>query len=328
MSDMTVMQTIYAREFVQIFEQKQSILRGTVTTEGDVRGNQYVFIIEGAAAIAVTRGASGNIPYAADNQTSTTCTLYEYHHLARKNQFNIESSSVPQRLSMQRRGVVSINQRTDQLILAQLNTTTYNTGTTGGEGTGANSLGRMLTACELLDVNYVPDDGERYGLLTPKAWAFAMKIDQFVNKLYVAEDTKPYMNQAMWYDWNGVKWTRHPNLPGTGTASASCFVYHKNAIGHALNLGEMQTYIGYRQEQDYSWARVSAYMGAQILQPAGTMTRKCCKRRNLPWLIIPLNCIRLLSAATVLTSGNTGVLTTMPQLCKRRAISLMHRFAV
>lgn len=266
MSDLSVLQTIYAREFVQIFEQKQSILRGTVTTEGDVRGNQYVFIIEGQASTAVTRGASGNIPYASDNQSSATCSLTEYHHLARKNQFNIEASSVPQRLSMQRRGVVSINQRTDQLILAQAATTTNNTG-----AAAANSLSKMLYACQILDSNYVPDDGERYGLLSPKAWAFAMKIEQFTSKLYVAEDTKPFMSQSMWYDWNGVKWTRHPNLPGTGTASCSCFVYHKNALGHALNLGEMQTYIGYRQEQDYSWARVSAYMGAKMLQIPGVV---------------------------------------------------------
>lgn len=267
MSDLSVLQTIYAREFVQIFEQKQSILRGTVTTEGDVRGNQYVFIIEGQASTAVTRGASGNIPYAADNQSNATCSLTEYHHLARKNQFNIEASSVPQRLSMQRRGVVSINQRTDQLILAQAATTTNTTG-----AAGANSLSKMLYACQILDTNYVPDDGERYGILSPKAWAFAMKIEQFTSKLYVAEDSKPFMNQSMWYDWNGVKWTRHPNLPGTGTAASYCFVYHKNALGHALNLGEMQTYIGYRQEQDYSWARVSAYMGAKMLQIPGVVS--------------------------------------------------------
>ena len=266
MSDLTVLATIYAREFTKVFEQKQAFVRGTVTTEGDVRGNQYIFIIEGAAAAAVTRGASGNIPYAADNQSSQTCTLAEYHHLARKNNFNIAASSVPQRNSMQTRGVVSINQRTDQLVFSQMATTSYNTG-----AATAASLGMALHTCAMLDTNYVPDDGERYGLLTPNAWAQMMKINQWTSWDWVGENDKPFMKQTQWREWNGVKWARHPNLPGTGTASASCFVYHKNAVGHGLNEGEMMTRIGIQDEQDYSWARTTAYMGAQMLQTGGVV---------------------------------------------------------
>ena len=66
------MQTLYSKEFVIAYEQKQSFLRGTVSTEGEIKGNNFVFIVEGTADEAVTRGANGNIPYAADNQSSAT----------------------------------------------------------------------------------------------------------------------------------------------------------------------------------------------------------------------------------------------------------------
>ncbi len=266
MADLTVMATIYANEFTTVYEQKQSFVRGTVTTEGVVNGNEYVFIIEGAAAPAVTRGASGNIPCAADNQSSTTCTLAEYHHLARKNNFNIASSSAPQRESMQRRGTTSINQRTDQLIFSQMATTSYNTG-----AAAALTLGMMLKAGAILDTNYVPDDGERYGLLSPNAWAQAMKINQWTSWDWVGENNRPFMRQTQWREWNNIKWARHPNLPGTGTASASCFVYHKSAVGHGLNGGEQMTRIGVQEEQDYSWARTTAYMGGKMLQGGGVV---------------------------------------------------------
>jgi hypothetical protein len=265
MADNTTMQTIYSKEFVSAYEQKQSYLRGTISTEGDIKGNVFVFIIEGAADTAVTRGANGNIPYASDDQTNTSCTLNEYHHLARKNNFNVFSSSVPQRLSMQRRGTVSINNRTDQLIITELATTTY--AANGGSAIAGMTLGPLLEACAILDQNKVPDDGERYGLLSPKAWGQAMKITQFASRDFVPD--QPFMKYTQWREWNGVKWCRHPTLPGVGTATASCFVYHKAAAGHGLNMGEMVTKVGNNDEQDYSWARTSAYQGAKALQVGG-----------------------------------------------------------
>ena len=265
MADTTIMQTLYSKEFVSAFEQKQSFLRGMVTTEGDVKGNNFIFIIEGVADAAVTRGANGNIPYASDDQSSATCALAEYHHLARKNNFNIYSSSVPQRLSMQRRGIVSINYKTDQLILAQFANATLSTN--GGAAVAGMTLGVMLESTAILDEQKVPDDGERYGLLTPRAWAWAMKLNQFSSGDWVSD--KPYMKHTQWRDWNGVKWARHPNLAGVGTASASCFVWHKSAVGHGMNMGEMVTKVGTNDEQDYSWARTSAYQGAKSLQLGG-----------------------------------------------------------
>lgn len=263
--DNTVMQTIYGKEFVSAYEQKMSYLRGTVTTEGDIKGNTFVFIVEGVADTAVTRGANGNIPYASDDQSSATCTLNEYHHLARKNNFQIASSSVPQRLSMQRRGVNSINSKTDALILTELATTTY--AANGGVAIAGLTIAGLLEACAILDQNGVPDDGERYGLLSPKAWAQAMKINQFSSGDWVSD--KPFMKYTQWRNWNGVKWARHPFMTGVGTASSSNFVYHKMAVGHGLNMGEMVTKVGQNDEQDYSWARTSAYQGAKALQVGG-----------------------------------------------------------
>jgi len=263
--DNTVMQTLYGKEFVSAYEQKQSYLRGTVTTEGDVKGDKFIFIIEGAADEAVTRGANGNIPYASDDQTSATCQLAEYHHLARKNNFNVFSSSVPQRLSMQRRGIVSINNKTDNLILTQLATTTF--AANSGNAVAGLTLAAVLESVAILNANKVPNDGERYGLLSPMAYAHLMKVNQFASGDWVSD--KPFMKHVHWRNWMDVKWCVHPNLPGVGTGTASCFVYHKASVGHGINMGEMVTKIGQNDEQDYSWARTSAYQGAKALQVSG-----------------------------------------------------------
>lgn len=262
MTDATILQTKYNNEFTTNYEQKMSLLRGTITTEGEVKGDKFVFIIESVADVAVERGADGLIPVADDSQSSTTCTLKEYHHLARKKNFNVYASSVPQRMSMQNRGVISLNNRTDQLIIDEFEQTTFNT-----SSAQTASLGLLLEACSILDDNYVPDDGERYGLLTPKAWGFMMKVPQFTSQFYVPD--RPFMRYTQWRQWNGVKWCRHPNLPNKGQATAKCFVYHKFSTGHGLNQGDMQTKVGTNDEQDYSWARTTAYQGAKLLLAAG-----------------------------------------------------------
>jgi hypothetical protein len=256
---------LYNSEFTSNFEQKQSILRGTVTTKGEVKGDNFIFIIEGLADAAVERGANGLIPVADDGQTSETCNLKEYHHLARKKNFNIYASSVDQRMSMQRRGVTSTNYRTDQLILAQLDGSAYDTSAVAANLAEWSS--NIMEACTTLDENFVPRDGERYGLLTPKAWANTMAIKQFASSDWVPD--RPFMKYTQWRWWNDVKWAMHPNLPGKGTAEAHCFVFHKGSTGHALNMGPMHSKVGQNDEQDYSWARTTSYQGSKLLIDEG-----------------------------------------------------------
>ncbi len=268
--DNTVLQSLYNSEFTSNFEQKQSLLRGTVTTKGNVKGDNFIFIIEGLADAAVERGANGLIPVADDTQTSESCQLKEYHHLARKKNFNIYSSSVDQRLSMQRRGVTAMNYRTDQLILAQLDTSAYDsTSVATNLSEWSQSL---MEATIVLDENFVPRDGERYGLLTPKAWHNCMAIKQFASSDWVPD--KPFMKLTQWRVWNDVKWAMHPNLPGKGTSAAHCIVFHKGAAGHALNMGEMSNAVGRNEEQDYSWARTTSYQGSKLLIDEGVFILK------------------------------------------------------
>jgi hypothetical protein len=269
MADNTVTQTLYNTEWTEAYEQKQSWLRGTVQTKGDVNGESFVFILEGDADEAVTRGANNNIPYADDDQTSTSVTLAEYHHLARKTNFNIYSSSVDQRLSMQRRGVISTNKKTDVLILAQFDATTYDT---NSGSAAAASLALLSESVAIMDANGVPRDGERYGVLTPMAWQQMMKVNQFSSGDWVSD--MPFMRYTEWRVWNSVKWSIHPFLTGVGTSTAKCFIWHKWAVGHALNKGAMQTRIGQNEEHDYSWARTTSYQAAKLLRAGGVVRIK------------------------------------------------------
>jgi hypothetical protein len=240
------------------------MFRGTVKTKGDVNGNTFKFILGPTADMAVERGSNGDIPLMADNQTNAECTLKEYHHLVQKNRFNINSSSVDQRMIMQQQGIASMNKRTDDLIITELATTAYDS----GAAAAASSIGWLLEAQAILGENDVPvDDGAIWCALTPMAHAQLLRTAQASSSDYI--DERPFMKMRKIREIAGVKVFRSTALPGSGSASASCFMWHEDAVGHAMQMGEQNTAVDYESKHDRSWARTSSYQGAKMLQDEG-----------------------------------------------------------
>lgn len=264
MSD-TAFQTQYRQEFIAGFEQNQSLVRSTVTTEAVIKGSSAVFLVaDSGGATAVTRGVNGLIPARADNLTQNTCTLAEWHDLVRKTGYNVFASQGDQRAIMQMTTMGVLNRKMDQDIITELNTATNDTGaaTTG-------SLGLVMHAVTILGNNEVPMDGNISGLITPAMYAYLMQTKEFASVDYV--NNKPFANGMTMFRWAGVNWIVHPNLPGKGTSAEKCFVYHRSAIGHAVDTKGLQTPVGYDDEQDYSWARATAFMGSKLLQDDGVV---------------------------------------------------------
>jgi hypothetical protein len=121
----------------------------------------------------------------------------------------------------------------------------------------------------------VPWDSNVYALITPAFEGYLYQTTEFGSSDYVGK--KPIDGADLaWRDqltmrfWMGVNWCVHPNLPGKGTTAAKCFMYHKTAVGHAFDTGGgLNTAIGYNDEQDYSYARATSFMGSVKLQDSG-----------------------------------------------------------
>lgn len=259
----TAFQKLYRQEFIAGFEQMDSLVRKTVTTEATVKGNEAVFLVaDSGGATAVTRGVNGLIPARADNLNQYTATLQEWHDLVRKTGFNIFASQGDQRRIMQMTTMGVINRKSDQDIITELATATQDTGTTIPA-----SLSLAMRALTILGNNEVPMDGNISALITPAFHAYLMQTKEFGSVDYV--NNKPFTGGMTMYRWANVNWIVHPNLPGKGTNAEKCFMYHKNAIGHAVNTGDMMNVVGYDSEQDYSYARASMFMGSKVLQAEG-----------------------------------------------------------
>jgi len=269
----TAFQTQYRQEFIAGFEQKQSLLRDTVTTEAVIKGNSAIFLVaDSGSATATNRGTNGLIPARSDNLTQNTCTLTEWHDLVRKTGFNVFASQGDQRRIMQETTMGVVNRKVDDQIITELNTGTV----TAGSSTTIPSVTLFMTGQVKLANASVPWDSNITLLCQPAFLAYLEQAPEFSSADYVnvkpyAGDDAAWRDKPMAYRWRNALIVSHPNLPGKGTSSEKNFLYHKSAIGHAANTGGMDSSVGYDDEQDYSYARASIFMGSKLLQNAGVV---------------------------------------------------------
>jgi len=259
-------QTMYRQEFIKKFEQRVSLVRKTVTTEAEVNGNTAVFLTAGSgSATAKTRGANGLIPARADDLTQSSATLQEWHDLVRKNNFNIYAGQGKQREIMQMTTMAVVNRKIDNDIITALETGTQYAGTSAVTAT----LALVMKAKAILGNADVEYDGNISMLITPGFEAYLMQTTEFGNADYV--NNKPFENGMTMFRWAGVNFIVHPNLTGAGTSGEICLMYHKDSIGHGCDKESVMTAVGYDDEQDYSYARCSTYMGSKLLQNTGVV---------------------------------------------------------
>ena len=261
----TAFRTIYVEEWIDGLEERESWLRKTVTTKAKISGNDAVFLVaDSGSANAVTRGADGLIPARPDVNVQSTARLVEWHDLPRKTSFTIDLSQGDQRQIMQMNSSGVLNRKIDADIIAQLDTATINT-----TPAATASVAMVMSALAELGNSFVKieDEESMFGLVTNSFWAYMMQTAEFNSGDYVDLKWFTGKNKRVW-NWAGVNWIRHPQLTGVGTASEKCYLYHREAIGHAMDKSRVVSIPGYNEEQDYHWVRTSGWFGSKKLQDA------------------------------------------------------------
>lgn len=271
-----VFQVQYRNEFIYSFEDRQTILRACCIQEAMMKGLQAIFLVsDSGQASAVTRGMNGLIPARTDNNTQYTVQLQEWHDLVRKTDFNVFTQQGDQKRLMQLTTMAVINRKIDDLILAELNTATNDTG-----AADIATIDMLIYAKTVLGNNFVDigDVENLFCLISPAFEGYLMQTPEFASADYA--DVKPLTGPSRRFRrWMGLNFMVHPRLTGSvgaGSTGASeqCFMFHRNAIGCAVATDGIETPVGYDDEQAYSWARVSITMGAKLLQNNGVVMMK------------------------------------------------------
>jgi hypothetical protein len=272
----TAFQTQYRQEFIHGFEDMQTRLRTTTVQEAVIKGNKAVFLVaDSGSATAKTRGVNGLIEARADSLTQNTATLSEWHDLVRKTGFNVFASQSDQKRIMQETSMAVINRKIDDDIISQLDTATNDTGSSA-----VATLDMVVKSKVILGDNFVPveEEDNMFGLISPAFDGYLMQVPEYASADYI--EVRPFTGPSRRFRrWFGVNWIIHPRLTGSVGAGGAgtteqCYLYHRNAIGHAVDKSNLSSPVGYDEEQDYSWARVSIFMGSVLLQNSGVVQMK------------------------------------------------------
>lgn len=229
--------TSYEAKVHEVFQRKGSYLRDAVRLKTDVVGSTAVFQKIGKGT-ATTKARHGTITPMNQTHTAPSVTLQDFYAGDWVDALDEAKTNINERDAIASGGAMALGRKVDDQITTVLDTTTQST-VTLTVSSKANTLATAVEFAEAAWANDVPNDGEVYAVVTPRYWSQLMLLEQFSRAEWVGTDGQafregPAMGRARWKDWNGVKWKMQTGLPGEGTATAKCFIWHKTAIGYAI----------------------------------------------------------------------------------------------
>ncbi len=218
----------YEREVHEAFQRRGSYLMQTVRRKNNVKGSSTTFQVIGTG-VATTKSRHGTITPMNQSHTTVECTLTDFYAGDYVDKLDEAKVNHDERMAIANGGAWALGRKADSQIITAADTTTTTVSLTVTSSGAA--LAGLLEMVENLNDNDVPNDGNRYGLLTPRLWSILMTAEEFASADYVGD--QPYMKGADPRTWLNVQWMVHTGLPGKGTSSAKNFVYHKSALGYA-----------------------------------------------------------------------------------------------
>ncbi len=228
--------TSYEAKVHEVFQRKGSHLLQAVRQKTDVVGSTASFQKVGTG-IATTKSRHGTITPMNQAHTAPSCTLADFYAGDWVDKLDEAKTNINERDVIASGGAMALGRKVDDQITTILTSTTEATVTLTVTSKAAIHAS-FVTFCEQVWDNDVPNDGEVYAAITPRAWSQLSLIDAFARSEFVGFDGLPYkqgpaVGVGKWKDWNGIKWTMHTGLPNKGTTTAECFIWHKTAIGYA-----------------------------------------------------------------------------------------------
>lgn len=285
----------YESEVHHLFQRQGGYLRPAVRTKDGVKGSTTTFQKIGKG-VATTKARHGVITPMNQDHTAVTCTLADFYAGDWVDKLDEAKINHDERMAIAMGGAWALGRKVDDQILTAVDTTTTSaiswvyTSVAGIE----NSL---LNTIRNLDAADVPNDGQRFVVLTPHAYAAAMKVQSFASADYVSPDNKPMETGQpifTWRRWMGALWTSHTGLSGLGTSSAKGFAWHRSAVGYATGASQGNAAAGSAIQADITWHgdRAAHFInhsmsgGACLIEDAGVFELDLDDSATLPTVLV------------------------------------------
>jgi hypothetical protein len=255
----------FAYEIKDAYQRMASKLRGTIRTVNGVKGSTQRFQKIGSG-VAQQKGRHGLVPVMNLAHTYVDATLTDRYAGEWVDKLDELKINHDERGAITRAAAAALGRATDQDIIDQLDTAT-SFSTTITKATQAAIRNAALQATQEFNQRDVPDDNQRYAVISPSMWSAFMCLDQFANSQYIGPDL-PYMNASTTMkSWLGFHWTQHTGLTKSGN-NRNGYFYHTTALGHAIG-ADVSTDITWHGDRAANFIACSMSMGAILIDANG-----------------------------------------------------------
>lgn len=264
---------VYRREFIAAFNTSVTFLKDCGTPQSMDYGSSAVFDVTAVGGRMQTRGIDGRIPRTNVTDTQVTCSLQELVKKFEVTDFEAFKSQSDERAKMNHRIMESVNQEMDYNIMTEL----ANASTSFSASAAPITLDTSTRVIATLAANQVAiNPADVTFLVSPFLEAKLQTIQGYASQDYVSvrpleTGGNQFQNQVMKKRWLNVSWIVHPNLPGVGTSSCTCYIWHKRALGVAMPSNQIRYGAGYDDQDHYNYASATLKVGSKILQNSGIL---------------------------------------------------------
>ena len=269
----TQIDAVFTRQFQaevhEAYQRQGSKLRPTVRSKTGIAGSSTFFPKVGkGTAQAKTR--HGSVPVMNLEHAQVECVLQDYYAGDWIDRLDELKTNLDERSVIANAGAFALGRKTDELIIAALDSATREAIGTAAGTTDTDGLTKekVLLAFEMMGAADVPDDGNRFAIVGWKQWSQLLAIDEFSSSDFVGEDALPWKGtQAK--RWLGATWMPHSGLTKAG-ALRYCYFYHRTAIGHGA-AAEVETDITWHGDRAAHFVNNMMSQGAVMIDPTGVV---------------------------------------------------------
>lgn len=234
----------FEAEVHMAYQRMGSKLRNTVRQSNNITGNQARFQKVGKGA-ASTKSRHGQVNTMEVTHSNVDVTLADYYAADYVDALDQLKTNIDERQVLATSAAAALGRKMDQLIIDVLDAGSNSANIV--HGSAALTLAKALTVYETFGEADVPDDGQRYFVVSPAGWADLLQIDQFSRAEYVGEQDLPYAGGMTAKRWLGFLWFTHSGLSISST-TRDCHAYHMSSVGLATG-SDVRTEINYVPEK-------------------------------------------------------------------------------
>jgi hypothetical protein len=258
----------FEAEVHMAYQRMGSKLRNTIRQVNNVKGSQARFQKVGTGS-AVSKSRHAQIPTMDITHSTVDVTLADFYAADYVDRLDELKTNIDERQVLSPSAAAALGRKTDQLIIDVLDAGSNASNVV--HGSAGLTLAKALTVYETFGAADVPDDGQRYFVVSPAGWADLLQIDQFSRAEYVGESDLPYAGGLTAKRWLGFMWFTHSGLSKAST-TRDCHAYHKSAIGVAMG-SDIRTEINYIPEKVSNL--ITSYMSLGVVEIDGNGMIEC-----------------------------------------------------